>query len=41
MKNFKNIEEAKKLYKNILKNGLTEEQKIFITNFIENGFYED
>ena len=41
MKNFKNIEEAKKLYKNILKNGLKEEDKIFIENFIENGFYED
>ena len=40
MKNFKNIEEAKKLYKNILKNGLKEEDKIFITNFIKNGLYE-
>ena len=37
MKNFKNVEEIKRIYKE----GLTEEQKIFITNFIENGFYED
>ena len=37
MKNFKNIKEAKKIYKE----GLTEEQKIFITDFIENGWYED
>ena len=37
MKNFKNVEEAKKIYKE----GLTEEQKIFITDFIENGWYED
>ena len=41
MKRFENIKEAKKLYKNILKNGLKEEDKIFIENFIENGFYED
>ena len=36
MKNFKNIEEVKKIYKE----GLTEEQKSFIENFIENGLYE-
>ena len=36
MKNFKNIEEVKKIYKE----GLTEEQKSFIANFIENGLYE-
>ena len=37
MKKLKNVEEAKKIYKN----GLTEEQKSFIQNFIENGLYED
>lgn len=41
MKRFENIEEAKRMYKNILKNGLKEEERSFIANFIQNGLYEN